>query len=112
MLILFDDLEGDPGGCLQTTTASNPVHASLPAPQCTGNATEVAGREDVAASGVRVVELGSVAQLECIQTSLKSCLSPQREALEDGEIVLNVARAAELVASSVTELHVLSVTTR
>jgi hypothetical protein len=49
-----------------------------------------------------LAELWGVAQLERIETGLQGSLTIKREALEDGEIVLNITGATEGVPSCVT----------
>ena len=55
----------------------------------------------------RIRELRCIAQLERVKPKLRSRLPEDWEALEDGEIVLNVSGPSELVSSRIAHIHVL-----
>jgi len=98
--IAMDLLEGDPGGCLEGTTPANAVDASLSAAEGAGNLPEVSGSD---AAAVGIVELGCIAELEGFDAGFEGGLAEQIEALEERDVVLDIARSAELVPARVAQ---------
>ncbi len=96
----MDLLEGDPGGCLEGTTPANAVDASLSAAEGAGNLPEVSGGD---AAAVGIVELGCIAELEGFDAGFEGGLAEQIEALEERDVVLDIARSAELVPARVAQ---------
>ena len=97
-------LEGELDGCLKCATAADAVHAALSAAEGARDLAEVSCRD---AAAVGVGELWCVAELEGFDAGLQRGFAVDVEALEEGEVVLNVARAAELISAGVAESHVL-----
>jgi len=98
-------LEGDPDRCLQGATTSDTIHATLAAAESTRDLTEASSSAAVIAGWVG--ELGCVAQLERFDAGFQGGLTIEIEALEQGEVILNIARSAELVSGCVAQTDVL-----
>ena len=93
--------------CLQRTAASDTVHCSLSAAQSACNLAEVTCWR-AAVIGRRLTKLRGIAQLHSVKTGLQLSFAVDIEALEDGDVVLDVSRPAELISSRVTHANVLS----
>ena len=97
-------LEHEFHGCLQCAAASDAIHATLSAAHgCCDLAKARCCTAVVGIATVRIEgKLRGIAQLEGVETGLDSSFTIESEALEYGEIVLNISGSAERVSSRIT----------
>ena len=93
---------------MQRAAASDAIYATLAAVNCLGDLAEAcccaAIIEYVRVEG----KLWGIAQLEGVETGLDGSFTIESEALEYGEIVLNIPGPSERVSSRVTYASILS----
>src|SRR5271154_39487 len=90
---------------LKCAPASDAIHTTLTAAHCACDLTETGRRTAVVARWVG--KLRGIAQLEGVETGLDRSFTIDREALEQGEVVLNVPRPAEGVSPGIPQPNVL-----
>ena len=94
-------LEHDPDRPLQCTSTADAIHAALAAAEGAGDGAEAGSTGRAAPVGQ--AKLRRVAQLECVETDFRCRLTIDVELLEDREVVLDVARATELVSARIAQ---------
>src|ERR1700753_2895542 len=92
-------------GCLQGASSSYSVDAALAAAKGCGDLSEAGCRAAVVDGWL--AQLRTVAELKGFDAGLHRSFAEEVEALEEGEVVLNVARSAELIAAGIAVVYVL-----
>ena len=100
-------LEVDTSRKLQATSPTHTVHTPLPAAKRARYGAEAAIRRRAAVIACWIGELRRVAQLEGIEPGLPRGFTEDREASEDGDVVLDVTRSPELAPSRGAHANIL-----
>ena len=105
-------LEVDTSGKLQAASSAHTIHTPLSAAKRARYYAEAAIRRRAAVIAGWIGELRRVAQLEGIEPELPRGFTEDREASEDGDVVLDVTWSPELVPSRGAHANILRCATR
>ena len=100
-------LEIDTSRKLQAAPSAHTIHTPLSAAKRARYGAEAAVRRRAAVIAGWIGELRRVAQLEGIEPELPRGFTEDREASEDGDVVLDVTRSPELVSSRGAHANIL-----
>ena len=100
-------LEIDTSRKLQAAPSAHTIHTPLPAAKRARYGAEATIRRRATVIARWIGELRRVAQLESIEPELPRGFAEDREASEDGDIVLDVTRSPELVPSRGAHTNIL-----